>query len=251
MLGGHLVKSWSSTQKNAISLSSGEAELYAAVKGVGTGLGLRQYMADLGIGAVELRVHTDSSAAQGICKRVGLGTQRHIAVHSLWVQEKLRRKEFLLFKVKGEDNPADLMTKHLPRDKMLRCLHFMGCEYREGRPKAAPYRKDYEQIVGEDMDWQCEEAARAELDDEAVELRLASECLGDVHPTQSRLEEIMVLATDGGSSTDDARTDHDEIYLSFKEQLWSACDCVQLRENQQLDNQQLYTIPQLAITQRH
>ncbi len=101
------------------------------------------------------------------------------------------------------------------------------------------------------MDWQCEEAARAELDDEAVELRLASECLGDVHPTQSRLEEIMVLATDGGSSTDDARTDHDEIYLSFKEQLWSACDRVQLRENQQLDNQQLYTIPQLATTQRH
>ena len=92
MLGGHLVKSWSSTQKNAISLSSGEAELYAAVKGVGTGLGLRQFMADLGIGAVELRVHTDSAAAQGICKRVGLGTQRHIAVHSLWVQEKLCRK---------------------------------------------------------------------------------------------------------------------------------------------------------------
>ncbi|MDP6496001.1 MAG: hypothetical protein QGI09_11450, partial [Dehalococcoidia bacterium] len=48
MVGGHLVKSWSSTQKNTISLSSGEAELYAVVKGVGQGIGLVQYMADLG-----------------------------------------------------------------------------------------------------------------------------------------------------------------------------------------------------------
>ena len=38
MIGNHLIKSWSSTQKNAISLSSGEAELCAMVKGVGTGL---------------------------------------------------------------------------------------------------------------------------------------------------------------------------------------------------------------------
>ena len=85
MIGTHLIKSWSSTQNNAISLSSGEAELYAIVKGIGTGIGIRQYMVDLGLNA-ELRVHTDSAAAQGICKRVGLGTQRHIAVNSLWVQ---------------------------------------------------------------------------------------------------------------------------------------------------------------------
>ena len=82
MLGSHLIKSWSSTQNNAISLSSGEAELYAIVKGIGTGIGIQQYMVDLGLNA-ELRVHTDSAAAQGICKRVGLGTQRHIAVNSL------------------------------------------------------------------------------------------------------------------------------------------------------------------------
>jgi hypothetical protein len=91
MMGTHLIKSWSSTQKNTIYLSSGEAELYAVVKGVGAGMGAQQFLKDLGINA-ELRVHTDSSAAKGICKRVGLGTQRHIAVNSLWVQEKLRKR---------------------------------------------------------------------------------------------------------------------------------------------------------------
>ena len=100
MMGSHLIKTWSSTQKNAISLSSGEAELYAMVKGVGSGIGVQQYLADLGVHA-GLRVHTDSSAAQGICKIVGLGTQRHIAVNSLWVQEKLRRDELALLQGKG------------------------------------------------------------------------------------------------------------------------------------------------------
>ena len=85
MMGTHLIKSWSSTQKNAIRSSSGEAELYAVVKGVGAGMGAQQFLIYLGIEA-KLRVHTDSSAAQGICKRVGLGTQRHIAVNSLWVR---------------------------------------------------------------------------------------------------------------------------------------------------------------------
>ena len=40
MIAGHLIKSWSSTQAT-LSLSSGEAEHYALVRGVGTGLGLQ------------------------------------------------------------------------------------------------------------------------------------------------------------------------------------------------------------------
>jgi hypothetical protein len=144
------------------------------VKGVGTGIGIQQLMQDLNVEG-GLRVHTDSSAAKGICKRVGLGTQRHIAVNSLWVQEKLRRREFALFKVKGEDNPADLFTKHLVREKMHRCLHFMSAEFREGRPSAAPLRKEYETILWEDIEWQTADAVREEFDDDETELRLMEE----------------------------------------------------------------------------
>ena len=136
---------------------------------------MQQFMEDLGAKA-ELRVHTDSSAAQGICKRVGLGTQRHIAVNSLWVQERLRNKQFALFKVRGEDNPADLMTKHLTRDKMLHHLKFLGAEFREGRAQVAPQRKEDERIIGEDMDWQLTETVRNDIDDEEVGLRLVKEC---------------------------------------------------------------------------
>lgn len=139
LLGAHLVKTWSTT-RTTISFSNGEAEHYAVVKTVGVGLGIQGYLRDLGV-HLELCVHTDSSAAVGIAKRVGLGTQRHLAVRTLWIQSKLRSKAFELFKVRGEANPADLFTKHLNADKMNVCLSFMGAEYREGRPTTAPRRK--------------------------------------------------------------------------------------------------------------
>ncbi|MDP6496055.1 MAG: Ty1/Copia family ribonuclease HI, partial [Dehalococcoidia bacterium] len=63
MRGTYLIRYWISTQNNAISLSSGEAELYAMVKGVGTGIGIQQLMTDLNVEG-GLRVHTDSSAAK-------------------------------------------------------------------------------------------------------------------------------------------------------------------------------------------
>ena len=40
MIGEHVIKSWSRTQK-AITLSSGEAELVALVAGMSEGLGIR------------------------------------------------------------------------------------------------------------------------------------------------------------------------------------------------------------------
>ena len=163
---------------------------------------MQQFMEDLGAKA-ELRVHTDSSAAQGICKRVGLGTQRHIAVNSLWVQERLRKKQFALFKVRGEDNPADLMTKHLTRDKMIHHLKLQRAEFREGRAQVAPQRKEDERIIGEEMDWQLAETARDEIDDEEVELRLAKECQEEYsHGGADRgLEWLMSMFDDPKSSS--------------------------------------------------
>ena len=46
MLGGHLIKSWSSTQPS-ISFSSGEAEYYGVVKAAGIALGHQSLMADM------------------------------------------------------------------------------------------------------------------------------------------------------------------------------------------------------------
>jgi hypothetical protein len=134
--GVHLLKHWATTQK-VVTLSSAEAELTGIVKGAGEALGLKSLAGDLGID-LSLEVHADSAAAIGICRRAGIGRVRHLAVGQLWAQERLRMKDFRLFKVKGQENPADVLTKHLGRDILDGHLVRMGTARWPGRPKAAP-----------------------------------------------------------------------------------------------------------------
>ena len=70
-MGGHLVKSWSSTQRT-IALSSAEAERYAIVKGVAQAKGINSLLADFGFTA-NCEINTAASAAPGIVHRTGLG----------------------------------------------------------------------------------------------------------------------------------------------------------------------------------
>ena len=136
MNGQHCFKTWASTQA-IIALSSGEAEYYGIVKAGSAALGCKAMFHDLGV-SVGLRVHTDAEAAKGVANRIGLGKTRHIAVHFLWVQEKIRNGDFALRKVHGKANPADLMTKHLARDDMLKCMTSLCSYFVSGRAQVTP-----------------------------------------------------------------------------------------------------------------
>ena len=95
-------------------------------------------MEDFGL-KVPLRLWSDSSAALGISKRSGLGKLRHLDTQTLWLQEKVRMGALEVRKVRGEVNPADLFTKHLPsHDNILQLIKLFGCSYRDGRAASAP-----------------------------------------------------------------------------------------------------------------
>ena len=136
MLGSHLLKHWSSTQK-VLALSSGEAELAGILKGTSEGMGLRSLAQDLGI-VVTLHIRTDSTAAIGICRRTGLGKVRHLAVGQLWVQERLRSGEFSLHKHPGLENPGDLLTKHVDAATLHGHCERAGLKFFPGRADSAP-----------------------------------------------------------------------------------------------------------------
>ena len=88
------------------------------MRGTGRGLGFQVPLQDIGV-TVPLMVWTDSSAALGICSRQGLCKLRHIDTHSLWVQQAIRSRRVELKKVLGEENPAELFTKHsLSRERV-------------------------------------------------------------------------------------------------------------------------------------
>jgi hypothetical protein len=137
MFGGHAIKHWSSTQAS-VALSSGAAEFAGVIRGAGQGLGSQALLKDLGV-AAPLRVWTDSSAAIGICSRQGLGKLRHLDTHTLWIQQAVRTKRVDLRKVPGEENPADLLTKHsLSRERLEKLVALHGCVYLGGRAASAP-----------------------------------------------------------------------------------------------------------------
>ena len=137
MIGGHLIKSWSSTQPS-ITMSSGEAEMVGVTRAAAAALGFRSLMADLGLDW-PMRVWTDSTASIGMCSRQGLGKVRHLAVQTMWIQQRVRNHDIDPYKVLGEENPADLMTKAgIPHDRITHLIRLMGCEFQSGRPASAP-----------------------------------------------------------------------------------------------------------------
>ena len=129
LLGNHCVKCWSSTQ-GPIALSSAEAEYYSMVEGVTRAIGLKNLAAEVGVvfGATPIILYTDSTAAKSFASRRGLGKMRHIETRELWLQESVNKKDVLLKKVQGEDNPADLMTKYLQAKDITKHVRSLGIE---------------------------------------------------------------------------------------------------------------------------
>ncbi len=54
-------------------------------------------------------------------------------VRELWVQERVRRLELSIIKVRGQDNVADGLTKHVERNNMEMHMEKFGFTFRDGR----------------------------------------------------------------------------------------------------------------------
>jgi len=78
-------------------------------------------------------IYADSSAALGIVKRKGCGKLRHVKVGMLWVQEKQESGELQYTKVRGSDNPADLMTKNVGSSILVKMSSLLGQRFLDGR----------------------------------------------------------------------------------------------------------------------
>ena len=109
MLGRHPVKHAANLQ-STVSLSSGESEFYALVKGGSMGLALRSLFEDWGL-ELDVELASDSSAARGHVQRRGLGKARHVQSRFLWIQERVGKGDLAISAVPGPRNVADILTK--------------------------------------------------------------------------------------------------------------------------------------------
>ena len=127
MLGAHCLKTWSSTQ-GAVALSSAEAEFYAMIEATLRTKGLRSLALEMGFNLKTgiINLWTDSTAAKSFVSRRGLGKMRHVEIRDLWLQREVGEGRVRIFKVKGDENPADLMTKILKLEEIRTRLGRLG-----------------------------------------------------------------------------------------------------------------------------
>ena len=85
---------------------------------------------DLGWKA-EIRLWTDSSAANAIGNRRGLGKLRHVELKWLWVQDVVKEGRGKLKTVKGNENVADHLTKPKSKVEIEELLKKVGAEFEE------------------------------------------------------------------------------------------------------------------------
>ena len=123
-LGAHCLSTSSFTQA-VISLSSGEAEYYAVVKGACRLIGLVYLLRDLGC-VLSPRLWSDSSAGIGIACRRGAAGVRHIETQTLWLQQQVARRKLEIKKKAGKLNDADVGTTVLDENSMTRLCSGMG-----------------------------------------------------------------------------------------------------------------------------
>ncbi len=94
--------------------------------------GLISLAKELGFDNITNIVHlgTDSSAAKSFVCRRGLGKMRHLEIRDLWLQKEVSEGKLEVSKIRGDENPSDLMTKNLTQSDIAKSLEGMNLRIR-------------------------------------------------------------------------------------------------------------------------
>jgi hypothetical protein len=100
--------------------------------------GFQSLLRDFGIEDVRITLFTDATAAAAIVKRKGLGRLRHLDVRDLWIQEKVASKSIKVERVRGDENPADPLTKFVGGRQAFGVLSQVNFSLADGTLLQAP-----------------------------------------------------------------------------------------------------------------
>ena len=126
ILNGIIVHSTSRSQK-CISLSSTEAEWYAASASVCDAYYLQHIVEFMTDGCCDtLVLHTENSAVRMLSLKFGAGRLRHIRGRMLWLQQKMSNHELIIRQVPTLENIADLNTKGHGKHRFLCLMYLFG-----------------------------------------------------------------------------------------------------------------------------
>ncbi|OLQ14296.1 Retrovirus-related Pol polyprotein from transposon TNT 1-94 [Symbiodinium microadriaticum] len=117
---------WRSARQATVALSTAESELNAILEGGIAVLGLESMLYDLNIHVEERVVLSDSMSALTISSGTGSWRTRHLRIKASWLQEMLTAGSFTAKHCPGVVQPADLLTKALPSQRLCDLLELWG-----------------------------------------------------------------------------------------------------------------------------
>ena len=90
-------------------MSSGEAELNSAVKGISELIGVYGLCKEMNI-PVNMKLGTDATVCKSILLRHGVGKIKHLSTRQLWVQGAIEAYGVKVVKLPRAINGADMLT---------------------------------------------------------------------------------------------------------------------------------------------
>lgn len=119
--------SWKSSLQSVVALSTTEAEFMSLTAAVKESFWLKGILADFGIEQPAVAVGCDNNSAICLAKhQVYHERSKHIDVHLHFIREEIEKGNVKVFKVSTEDNPADMLTKPLPKKKFELCVELVN-----------------------------------------------------------------------------------------------------------------------------
>ena len=130
-LGGTAV-SWVSKLQKIVALSTTEAEYVAMTEASKEMVWLQSFLEELGHKQVKSVLHCDSQSAIHLARNpVYHARTKHIQVRYHFIRSALEDGVLVLEKILGSQNPADMLTKTVPIEKLKLCATSVGLLRRE------------------------------------------------------------------------------------------------------------------------
>uniref|UniRef100_A0A2N9J8U9 Integrase catalytic domain-containing protein n=1 Tax=Fagus sylvatica TaxID=28930 RepID=A0A2N9J8U9_FAGSY len=119
--------SWQSKLQKCVALSTTEAEYIAATEAGKEMLWMKRFLQDLGLKQDEYVVHCDSQSALDLSKNSTYHSRtKHIDVRYHWLRLIVDQQLMQLRKIHTDKNPADMLTKVVPKEKLELCAGSAG-----------------------------------------------------------------------------------------------------------------------------